>query len=519
LASIGPNEAFIFVECSDIIFNGAGYTVQGSGLGSAFCLLRCQNVTVENFVIRGFSRGVDFWAVDNLPSDASHLSKPSASDNKIVGNKIEVGYDANSSRIRDRGWCIYLNDASYTVVSGNTFISRNLQGGVYFGNLTKNTNFSNNNFLGCSLFSIVSDKTVATGNTVDGKPLIYLEGQSNQVIEDAGVVYLFNCSNVVVKNVTPLYDYSVAIQLINTVKSEVVNSCGKVLLINSSQNNIHDNQFTSLIFDNSSYNTLFANIVTGYSLCMKLYRGSNFNNIYNNVLLDTTYSAEAEGVRAAGSETVAIQLGDLQFGGVFNNAVHNNTLVNHDCAIKLVLSSNNTLANNLLQNSRTGLMLGASHYNIFTENNVTSCKFAVGIHAAASNNTFLCNNFVNNDVQCVETHNPTLFLDGETFSIGNVWDDGKMGNYWSTYNGVDANNDGIGDIPYIVFEYMIDNYPLIEPFKIVSSLPQYSQSPQQTAEINNSLLNRENLLIILAIGIILAVASGLLIYFRHLIFR
>jgi len=519
-ASVGQNEAFIFVERSDILFNGGGYTVQGSGLGSAFCLLRCQNVTVENFVIRGFSTGINFWTVDNLPSDANHLSKPSASDNKILNNKIHVNRNMDSNRLIDVGWCIYLNDASKTVIFGNTFTCQNPQGGVYLGNLTKNTNLINNNFLGCKIYSLFSDQTVASGNTVDGRPLIYLDGKSSQVIGEAGLVYLFNCSNITVKNVDPLYDYAVAIQLVDTVKSEIYSSCGNVFLVNSNQNSIHNNQLNSVTFASSSYNNVFSNVIMGSSVCIKLYGDSNFNTIYGNALLDTIYSADAESVRAAGSETVAIQLGDIQLGGAFNNNVRNNTIVNHDCAIKFILSSNNTVTNNLLKNCRTGILLGASHYNLFTQNNVTSCQYAVGIHDASSNNTFFCNNFIDNNVQCIETHNPVLFATGETYSVGNTWDNGEIGNYWSTYAGVDTTGDGIGDTPYLVFEYMIDNYPLMEPYIFSHFLPQYIQTFPPISDNNDAtLLSRGTLLSIISVCIILGVVSSLIIYFRRLIFR
>ena len=46
----------------------------------------------------------------------------------------------------------------------------------------------------------------------------------------------------------------------------------------------------------------------------------------------------------------------------------------------------------------------------------------------------------------------------------NSWDDGNYGNYWGDYKGTDSDDDGIGDIPYILYGNQ-DRYPLIEPIK------------------------------------------------------
>ncbi|MCS7366195.1 MAG: hypothetical protein NDF54_12220, partial [archaeon GB-1867-035] len=37
-----------------------------------------------------------------------------------------------------------------------------------------------------------------------------------------------------------------------------------------------------------------------------------------------------------------------------------------------------------------------------------------------------------------------------------------LGNYWSSYNGVDNNGDGIGDNPYTVVDNIVDEYPLVK---------------------------------------------------------
>ncbi len=52
-------------------------------------------------------------------------------------------------------------------------------------------------------------------------------------------------------------------------------------------------------------------------------------------------------------------------------------------------------------------------------------------------------------------------------SYDNSFDNGSVGNYWDDYNGTDENNDGMGDIPYNISEFPVqDNYPSMNPFVI-----------------------------------------------------
>jgi len=46
---------------------------------------------------------------------------------------------------------------------------------------------------------------------------------------------------------------------------------------------------------------------------------------------------------------------------------------------------------------------------------------------------------------------------------GNAWDDGRQGNYWSDYGGLDNNGDGVGDSPYVIPGQGLDRYPLMAP--------------------------------------------------------
>jgi parallel beta-helix repeat protein len=250
---------------------------------------------------------------------------------------------------------------------------------------------------------------------------------------------------------------------------------------------------------------------------------SSFNKIYGNLLLDTIYSSEAETVHNEGFNTAAIQLGDIQKGGAFNNDIQDNMIVNHDSGFEFFLSSNNTITANIIKDCKAGIQLGRSHYNTLTENNVTSCKYGVSIYAESSNNTFYYNNFIDNQLQCVETHHPTLLSDTETYAVGNLWDNGQTGNYWDTYRGIDTNADGIGDTPYRIFENMTDNYPLMKPFiSFNANTPIPTYDPNRFPSSNNNAstaLSTETTVIIIAVIITLGVISGLLVYFRRLIFR
>jgi parallel beta-helix repeat protein len=105
----------------------------------------------------------------------------------------------------------------------------------------------------------------------------------------------------------------------------------------------------------------------------------------------------------------------------FNNNIHDNTIINHDCALEFFLSSNNTITANVIQNCKAGLQLGKSFFNNFTENNVSSCKYAVSLYAGSSNNTFYYNNFISNQVHVFETHQQTLLSASESYSVGNTW--------------------------------------------------------------------------------------------------
>ena len=144
-----------------------------------------------------------------------------------------------------------------------------------------------------------------------------------------------------------------------------------------------------------------------------------------------------------------------------------------------VALGNNIFEENLIEGNYTGIYLYNSYGNIFTKNNLKNNYFALGHwYTDPGNfetffeNVFYLNNFLENEYPTYPLNWPvpqrwySLEKFGYNFegkSFGNF-----LGNFWSDYQGVDEDGDGIGDTPYKNPDeryYLGDAYPLISPFE------------------------------------------------------
>ena len=73
------------------------------------------------------------------------------------------------------------------------------------------------------LFVDASYQSTVEDNTVNGKPLVYLEDASDYQVEDAGQVILVNCNNITVENLV-LSNTGVAVVLLKTRNSRISNN-------------------------------------------------------------------------------------------------------------------------------------------------------------------------------------------------------------------------------------------------------------------------------------------------------
>jgi parallel beta-helix repeat protein len=131
-----------------------------------------------------------------------------------------------------------------------------------------------------------------------------------------------------------------------------------------------------------------------------------------------------------------------------------------------IRTTNNTLIENAVSGNTVGVLLSGSANKItrnyifdneeglffgFEQVNGSSANIPSDIDISE-------NSFINNTYQlsgCVcKVYNFSEAL--------HSWDNGNKGNYWSDYNGTDANSDGIGDTYYRIDILNQDRYPLIQ---------------------------------------------------------
>lgn len=466
----------IVVEISNVIIDGRGYTLQGTGTfrSKGVSLSNISNVTVVGINVRAFYYGVYLdstsccvIAGNNVTDNSFACILWHTSDDTVDGNNI----------VNNRNDGINVWDCSNNVISDNNISGNNhgiILSSCYRSNVTNNDMMNNfcgvslqsssnntlrnnvlgNNFYGLEVIGYGSGdhlpyfiQDIDPSNTVNGKPVCYWVNHHNEQVElDAGYVALVNCTNITVKDLT------------------LKNNAQGVVLVDTDNSRIQN-----LTITNNEHGTY-------------LYRS------HGNVICDTDVSNTHVGIFLVSS--------------VENNIVHN-TVTNAREGIFLSYSSyNNITDNSIAHNSVRGIMVGLSRKNNIAYNNVTDNMMAgIGISSdgkgTLEDNLVHHNNLINNTcgVRLGDTSGnkcyPNNFIKNRkqaevhtsigSRSWGNIWnsDYPSLGNYWSDHNPPDMNKDKIGDLHYAIEIDRSDTYPLIYPYEFYQ--PSFTPKP----DINN----------------------------------
>jgi len=268
--------------------------------------------------------------------------------------------------------------------------------------------------------------------------------------------------------------------------------------------------------EGSSGNEVRLNELTGDSVGVEVYNGSDSNS-----LLDNIVSASANvGIYIQGRTTgwplylewrtssnivsgnhiTSCGLSGLQMFLGDSNTVFNNYICENQYGVALTYksSNNNIVGNNVSENSFIGILIdqwcvgntvsgntvshngwngislsNAASVNTIVGNNITF-NHGSGMYLSSSigGHTIYHNNIFGNNI------NATL----DAMTPWNIWDNGypSGGNYWGDYTGQDANGDGIGDTPYPLNSNNQDGFPLMGPW----GLPSPNTAPSASFEIS-----------------------------------
>lgn len=265
-----------------------------------------------------------------------------------------------------------------------------------------------------------------------------LKGYAQGNIKGYAGILIYNRTNVTI-TALKIEQYWIAVEITNSSKITIKGNTLKsdILVQSSTSCTIMENTIAGGIrVEGSSDNIIGKNRIS-HALNGVFLSGSSFNIVKENTFENCDCAIQVQGT----------------FETVLNNHIRKGRT-----GITIDGSDNKILGNYIEENSEGGIYLHFGNNNTIYENTVENNMYGVIIgfapHLNAENNTFHHNNFLNN------ARNVLVRVGGFT----NFWDDGKEGNYWSDYKGVDDDKDGIGDTPYVIDEHNRDNHPLMNPW-------------------------------------------------------
>ena len=427
------NYAFLVIEKGNIVVDGSGFALQGTGWGKGLTWSAVSNVTISNMEIKGFSWGVEvynssnnlFYQTDvtNNNNCGFYITKsPNSTISKsTVSNNGGYSYTGQSS--------IYISSSSNFTIRMNNVTNNPALEGIKLSGSSGCYVYENNitgNYFGIRLFS--SDNSYLHGNKIatSGYEGVALHDSSNNTLYNNSLDnnrygihvegyefghYLNNINSSNFVNGKPVYYMRNQHNL--TINRSTHPEIGYLALINSTDVHVESHNFTG-----NAQGLLLA-----YTNDSEI-SSSRFTNNYNGLMLFNS----------------------------FNNSICGNEMSANDYRGAYLWNSNGNsiFQNEIISNKDQGLYLSDSSNNKIYRNTFAHSEYAIELDG--TNNSLYHNNFINNTQQI------------DSYNLVNFWNNSIEGNYWSNYNGTDSDLDGIGDIPYQIDSNNIDHYPLMGMF-------------------------------------------------------
>ena len=389
--------------------------VQGDVLDENVFTVQANNVTISGFEILGMSSeggngisldGVsgcsvknnvvsnNFWGIYLHDSNNNSISDNVCRDNGKSGIFLVESngnrFVHNNASHQSEG--IVLDSSSVNVLEAN-IVNSNDESGILLREDCENNQLHYNSMIGnrYNFGDVHGGNIVDQSNLVDGKPIFYLEGLSDVVIDassNAGTLYCYNCRNITIKDLV-LKNNKYGVYLSGTEESHLYNlTCSEnydgIHLANSDENMVTDcsisnNALNGIYLTESEKNLIENNHIF-----------ANRNGVYFDNSEDNTLSSNIISNNSLGIEQ----------GLSANNTIQENRVINNSYGIFLYRSDDNKIAGNEFSMNEHGIVLRYSNDNLLSENNINKSLTGIILLDSSSNNT-LFNNYLSNNVGCI----------------------------------------------------------------------------------------------------------------------
>lgn len=328
----------------DIFLKSANNTIVGNTLISDRASgISCSHPAVHSIIERNTFRclyainivRVENWSIQNNTLPSTFLSALNVK-RVIIANNYMVDFD------------LFLSGDANAIINNTVVGESSHHGSIQVTGGTNNDVVGNRLFKSC--FSLRPEALgVLANNTVNNKPFVLLNREHGVVVEDAGQVACYNCSNITVKNST-IFDVDIGIYL------EHVNN-------STFENNSFDDCGSCFYW--TCENCRFFNNTMNYSQGGAGIQGNH------SVFKFNTFNYDGSGLFSYGlyddiQYNMFISSG-VTFGAPLGLFAHN---IVQNCSVGIdVWAGGGTVRDNTIQNCQTGIKVGTTYGITFSHNN------------------------------------------------------------------------------------------------------------------------------------------------------
>ena len=357
---------------------------------------------------------------------------------KAIGNEIYV--DNSFHVYRDGSAENPYESISYAIDVADEGDTIYVFNGIYDENLVINKNVTIWGGIGGeTVIDIRSDLRYTIEIIADHVEIvnITISDRYNRKTSPIGALICVKSDNVVINGNCINHTNSWGIYLDSTASGCIVNenkindTRKGIYAFSSYTNNIVNNKLSNcseyaIHMDSSSNDRLYGNLIS---------------NCSQGIYMDNCDNIEISSNNITNTDYYGVSILNCNDGFIKNNSIINNSGdgINFN-------SINCDIFNNIIEANQRGIYLVGSNNIIMNNSMIDSSASGIYALSGSKNNIIYQNRFLNNGKSARD--------DGD-----NQWFYENKGNYWSDYNEVDRNLDGIGDT-YYENEGVLDNYPL-----------------------------------------------------------